>query len=219
MALAQQIGPLSHDTGNDGDMALKLRRPVDPAPNIEDEDERFAARLPELRRDLAETDDRLRDLFKAIKFDLDWAWKPSDEANEIRTLLTGSPAPAQETMPLAALHAHLHRHRAALDKAILVCQRAKARVEARRRDERIAAALPEIRNLVRERVLLARQLQRKNRALMELGQELGVDPAFGLPSSGYELLGPGHPGDEVSTLIDALLPGGHISRKDLLDAE
>jgi hypothetical protein len=223
----KKVDEIKHATGEGGGMALKLRKSVDPTPTspsiavVEDDDARLAARLPVLLRDARETDHKLREMYALVGLDIDWAWRPSQEADEVAELLTGRSASAagERGMPLAAQHAALRRHRANLDTAITVCQRADARVAERERDARIAAARPQILALVRERVRLAVQLQRKNRQLMELGQALGVDPAYGLPSSGFDLLGPGSPGDEVSTLIDALLPGGHLSRKDILDVE
>jgi hypothetical protein len=196
---------------------IRLKKPVlDPAPTTaEEEDERLAARLPELRRERSDT---IRRLIEVRDADIDWAWAPDDAANAVAVLLTGHPAaPAETAMPMGALHAKLLRHQSALDKAIALAQRAEARVAERALDRRIAENLPEIHARVRKRCLLALELQRENRALLELEERLGVDRSLGgLPSTGSPLLGPGGPGDEVDVLVDALLACGIISRKDLV---
>jgi hypothetical protein len=202
-------------------MIKQLKKPVDPATLSGQELDEYLAdvRLPELQRERADVDRRLAEIFRAIKFECDWGWKPDAEADEVQTLLTGRAAPAEKSMPLPALHAHLHRRHAALDKAIIQAQKAADRVADLRRDERLAASREEIRAVVRERLLLAIQLQRANRRLFELEQRLGVEPRHGLPSSGYDLLGPGLPGDEVANLTDALLLVGIVSRKEIFDAQ
>jgi hypothetical protein len=226
-ALINAGDDLINETSDDEDMAIR-RKPVDPAitpteataPQQEPLDlEAYLAdvRLPELRRERDEVDHRLREIFAVHRFDIDFDWRQSDEANEVAVLLTGRAAPAEAQMPPGALHASLLRRRAALDKAIARCEYAAARVAERRLEERLAAAKVEITALVRERWLAARHLQRLNRRLIALSEQLGVDPTYGLPSSGFDLLGWGLPGDEVSTLGDALLACGIISRKDLLD--
>jgi hypothetical protein len=210
---------ITHAAGDDGAMSIKLRKPVlDPAPTTaEEEDERLAARLPELRRERSET---IRRLIEVRDSEIDWSWQPDSEASAVALLLTGRPAaPAEQSMPLPALHARLLRHQSALDKAIALAQRAAARVAERDLERRIAENLPEIHAIVRERCLLAIRLQRVNLALLELEERLGVDRSLGgLPSTGYPLLGAPQAGDEVARLVDALLLVGIISRKDVLGA-
>jgi hypothetical protein len=212
---------ITHATSDDGGMAKSKTPVLDPAQmSPEQLDEHIAdIRLPQLLRERAELTRRLADLFASIGYECDWNWAPNDAANEVALLLTGHPAPAEQAMPAAALHAHLIRRQQALDKAIAAAQRAAARVAERRLDARIEAHRPQINALARERCLLALELQRANRRLFEMEARLGVDPRFGLPSSGAALLGAGLPGDEVAVLTDALLVAGIISRKDLVGAQ
>jgi hypothetical protein len=219
----RRVGDLNHATAESDGMAIRLRKPIESAPPTAAEqpeklDEYIAdVRLPELQRQSAELNRHLREVFEVHKFDIDWDWRPNDEANAVATLLGGRSVPIEETMPPGALHASLLRRRENLDKAIAQAHRIKARVEERREAERLATAQPELRAILRSLVRHARVVQREKRALIELEQRLGVNPAFGLPSSGYALLGPGLPGDEVDLMTDDLLKAGYISRKDLLD--
>lgn len=198
----------------------KAKKPADPAAMSADQLDEFIAdiRLPELWRERDELTRRLADMFAAIGYEIDWDWQPTDETNEVAVLLTGRAAPQEQNMPVAAVHAALHRRRNAVDRAIAVAMRAAQRVADRRLEERIEAHRPEINAVVRERALLALKLQRANRKLLDMEQQLGVDPRFGLPSSGADLLGPGLAGDEVAVLVDALLAAGIVSRKDVLNA-
>jgi hypothetical protein len=211
------LGDLNHAAGDAGDMIKLRNKPADPAQN--NEDERVAARLPDLRREHAEVGRRLREIFLAIGLEVDRSWKPDSGAAEVEELLTGRTAPPEASMPLPALHWRLLCRQDALEKAISKAMRSDARVEERRRDERLAAAQAEIRAAVRKRALLARQLQRANREFLELEMRLGLDPFGGLPSSAHPLLGTGQPGDEVDVVTDGLLACGIISRKDLADAD
>jgi hypothetical protein len=201
---------------------IKLKKPVDPATLSGQELDEYLAdvRLPQLLRERADVVRRLGEMFASIKFECDWSWKPDAEADEVNVLLTGSAAPAEKSMPLPALHAHLHRRQAALDKAIIRAGQAAARVAERRLEQRLVENRPQINALARERCLLAIRLQRVNRQLLALEETLGIDRALGgLPSTGADLLGPGLPGDEVANLTDALLTIGIVSRKDILDAQ
>jgi hypothetical protein len=201
---------------------IKLKPPVDPATLTGDALDEYLAdtRLPQLLRERGDVNRRLAEIFKLVKFDIDWTWKPDAEADEVATLLTGrAAAPIETRMPIAAQHAQLHRRLNALDKAIAQAHRIAARVAERRLDERLAANRSKIHAVVRKRALLAIALQRANQEFLELERELGVDPSYGLPSSGYALLGPPAPDDEVARLTDGLLGIGMLSRKEIFDAQ
>jgi hypothetical protein len=202
-------------------MSIKLRKPLDTAaPEQIDDDYIADVRLPQLLQEREEVNRRLADMFKVTKFDIDWDWKPDAEADEVRTLLTGRAAsPAEIRIPVAAQHAQLHRRLIALDRAIELAHRIAKRVADRRLDERLSANRSKIHAAVRKRTLLAIQLQRANQEFLELERELGVEPSVGLPSSGYFLLGPPAPGDEVACVTDALVLVGIVSRKDVFDAQ